>query len=475
MGRLVSEKYNKEIPNNTYLGYASIGEFVPSAKYVYQSHAIIRDNYVGDYVFSVENISDENWSKGISKTFAGVVVKRDSIIDNYVGRELALQNGETRIINAIEHSGAYTNIFVSGAVIDSGAFDPLVAIRLVDGPPHSELIYLTPYLSQWGIQGLIFSKLYNNLSMSINSLYTLNSLLFAMSIAVLTMLYARIISTEFAITFLVTIILSPWIISFSRNLYWIPFTWFAPAIFAALYFLTNNSPRKWFWIALLYASFVFKCLAGYEYISAIILLASAIFLYDFFNPNRRLTRTEALGGGAIVCAVGVAGFVTALAIHAGMRGDGVLDGIRNIYEIDVKRRTYGDPNAFGAESYAALSASPLAIIAEYVCVWRTEFIKFIPGYLFYVLILTSVATISYRMYASHRNMARDAGLFIAFLLPPLSWFILAKGHSGVHTHMNYVLWYFGFSACIVYLSFNGLKIAIANIVSWAKATNADKI
>ena len=35
-------------------------------------------------------------------------------------------------------------------------------------------------------------------------------------------------------------------------------------------------------------------------------------------------------------------------------------------------------------------------------------------------------------------------VFAASLLAPLSWYILAKGHSDIHTNLNYILWYLPF-------------------------------
>ena len=38
------------------------------------------------------------------------------------------------------------------------------------------------------------------------------------------------------------------------------------------------------------------------------------------------------------------------------------------------------------------------------------------------------------------------------ILAPLSWYVIFKGHSFIHTHMNYILWqmpytFFGFAIC----------------------------
>ena len=108
-------------------------------------------------------------------------------------------------------------------------------------------------------------------------------------------------------------------------------------------------------------------------------------------------------------------------------------------------------------------------------IWKTQFLKFMPGSSFFLLLLTSVGTIFYRFYENHQNKSRDLGLFVAFIMPPLSWFILAKSHSYVHIHINFVLWYLGFAAAIIYISFAGVKIGVINMVAWAKTANPSKI
>lgn len=475
LGRVVADKYGKELPKAAHLGFASIIDFKYEPKYKYQSYSLVNSKEISDYTMNSEDINDSNWARGISKKFAGVVTKKDYSLSDYVGRLLYLPNGESRTIQAVEHVDNYTNIYLTGSVIDSTFFDFPVILKLSGLQVNPELILLNPYLSQYGIQGDFFSLIYNNVISKINALYYINSFVFSIVIASLVFLYRRIISTEFAVIFFLTIVLSPWIVSFARNLYWVPFSWFLPAVFSGFYFLSKSSEYKALSIVLVYFSFLFKCLAGYEYISSVILLAAAIFCYELFNPDRVISKSESLKGFFLICTIGVAGFVTALLMHANMRGDSIIEGLKSIYELDVKRRTYGDPSVFGSESFEALSSSPLTVVKTYIFNWNTLFLKGIPGYGFYTFLWISIATICYRWYESHQNTLKDLGLFIAFFISPLSWFILAKGHSGVHTHMNYVLWYFGFAACILSISLNGFKIAIIHITSWAKTANPEKI
>ena len=48
------------------------------------------------------------------------------------------------------------------------------------------------------------------------------------------------------------------------------------------------------------------------------------------------------------------------------------------------------------------------------------------------------------------NYANTQGYTVSFLAT-ISWFVLAKAHSYIHTHMNYVLWYFGFVQVCLYI------------------------
>jgi len=44
------------------------------------------------------------------------------------------------------------------------------------------------------------------------------------------------------------------------------------------------------------------------------------------------------------------------------------------------------------------------------------------------------------------NELNNAAISVTWfsILAPLSWFVLAKGHSFIHTHLNHILWYIPF-------------------------------
>lgn len=455
LGRIVADEFDRHLPDRANLGYASIRTFADRPEYILQSYALLGRKTLSDLKVAADRIEIERHT-GLARPVPSITVEYTPALEGYLGRKVLL-DPRPRIVTAITHTGTFANLHLSGPL--PRQFDPAKPITLSGARVETRSLALTPYRSQFGLQGLAFAELYRNLGGDLQRLYGLSALAFALVTVALTFLYGRIFPWSFSALFFLCIALSPWTTALARNLYWIPFTWFLPALLAAAHFLAATRLERILYGLLLYLAFLGKCLAGYEYISSIILLAAAPYLYTFFQPNAGRTRARAAGGFCIVCLLGIAGFASALLIHAGMRGDTLLAGLRSIYELDAKRRTYGDPLSFGSEFFASLSASPLSVVKTYILSWHTELVALVPGPAFIALLLGAGLVLLCRVGLSPKRARADAGLFLAFLLPPLSWFVLAKGHSGQPPHINYVLWYFGFVAAISHLCLDGLIAA----------------
>ena len=66
--------------------------------------------------------------------------------------------------------------------------------------------------------------------------------------------------------------------------------------------------------------------------------------------------------------------------------------------------------------------------------------------IFYTIILSLKSKKYYKYY------------ILTSLISPLSWFLIAKGHSSIHLHMNFVLWYIMFiPSCFIFLSNHSFK------------------
>ena len=70
--------------------------------------------------------------------------------------------------------------------------------------------------------------------------------------------------------------------------------------------------------------------------------------------------------------------------------------------------------------------------------------------------LLCVATIGIYIYEISRRKLNVELLtmYMVFFLTSVSWFCLAKAHSYVHTHINYVLWYFDYVQICFYIIIN---------------------
>lgn len=275
--------------------------------------------------------------------------------------------------------------------------------------------------------------------------------------------------------FYVVFWLSPWVVNFANNLYWVEFTWFLPmaAGLFCLWKLDSRICRILSYVLVLLAIMI-KCLCGYEYITTVMLGAIAFPAAEFFAALAQKDRKRASLLFRTIFLLGVAallGFAAAICIHAPVKSGGSLaEGIRLIVQEDVLRRTYGaDLNAFenlpDFEQYA-LTASAWETLCKYFH-FKTEVITGIGGNLFPLLCLLPAALLILDVRRKCLDV-REAAWYVVFFVTSISWFVLAKSHSCVHTHMNFVLWYFGFVQSCFY-------IILKHLIDWLRSWNSRSI
>lgn len=317
-----------------------------------------------------------------------------------------------------------------------------------------------PYESQVGLQGKVFC--YFPMSWTMHRVLTVAQLLLALLLAVtitgICYGLCRKYHPIFGITFYLVTLLSPWIIGFSTNVYWAEFTWFVPMLIGLIAACmvreeTQKSGRmKLMLLSLGMCAAVFvKSACGYEYICAVMLGGIVFLLTDLtvalieHKDRQKIKRlfwaTFCLGMAALL------GFTLALLWHAYIRGDGdIYSGLRAIYYIDVKRRTYGDPSMFQDVYAESLEASPIAVIKKYV-EFETPILLGVSRYAFLPLagisfLCLAIGTICKKIDKQYLI------LYIWMGITAISWFVLGKAHSYIHTQMNYVLWYLGYMQII---------------------------
>jgi len=201
-------------------------------------------------------------------------------------------------------------------------------------------------------------------------------------------------------------------------------------------------------------SIFIKCACGYEFITTIMLSAIVFLLVDFtIAIIERKDKKEILHLFKTIFNMGIfalVGFAVAIIIHAYIRGEGdISGGLRAIYYNDVLRRTIGgNAEMFQGEYAASLKANVIIVVLRYL-LFKTPIIWGVPGFLFIPLIAISFLGLVYGI----RKKVLDKKILVLYIwtgITTVSWFVLGKSHSYVHTFMNFVLWYFGYIQVMFY-------------------------
>lgn len=420
---------------------------------VFQSYNFIEEKEPINNI-RIADFSDNNWNKGGRKSDKSFLIESKfyDLVRKGTGYQL-LVGDQKRYIKEVKRVGEYAEVHYYGEKLPESGRSFSVNFDAFDTKDFRHVAYT----SQYGFQGMWFSLLYNKFGISFRGLQKINTIILSVTIILLTLLFAKVFSKQLAFLFFITIFLSPWVVSFARNLYWVEFTWFVPAVFCYFMWLKKNFDTRIFLLALFCSSVFIKCLCGYEYLSSILLFAAAPFVYELLTSTTKEQFQEAFKWLVAIGLVGVLGFMAALLFHASLRtGGDVIEGLKIIWETDVKRRTYGDPALFNPAYKDSLTASAWQVVMTYIGSWRTDIILGIPGNWFVPIVCLALLTIFGELSFNHPEARKQFYLLITFALPALSWYILGKSHSYVHTHMNFVLWYFGFVAVTFYVIITGL-------------------
>lgn len=356
----------------------------------------------------------------------------------------------------------------------------LMILSFKDGVKHSydlktllsqDIESSNDYRSQFGLQGHIFSFIFNlalkkidrsntqkeikKANKVVKNLVITCSFLTILILFFISVLFAKFINPLFGFSFFVSMFFSPWVIAFSNNLYWVSFLWFLPALFALLMYKNLDNNLKFLYGFLFSFAIFIKSLCGYEYLSAICLFAVSIFILSPFF-DKKLTYKQVVKYLFIMGILAIVGFLFAISVHGYFRGEGdVLKGIESIYREDVLRRTLGgDVNNFDEVYRYSLEAGIFDVIKIYFYSFNGGLLtKYIGGSkALYNLFLIAFIFFIFNPKKYKENLA----LFITFGIASISWFVLGKSHSYIHTHMNYVMWYFGFVAVLVYFISQGI-------------------
>jgi hypothetical protein len=222
--------------------------------------------------------------------------------------------------------------------------------------------------------------------------------------------------------------------------------------------------------AVVFAAVLVKCcFNGYEYITTALVMMAVPFVYVCVR-ERTGVRLFLKGMAAAVAAsiLAIVGSMAILCLQISTVEGGLLQGVDHIV-FSFFVRTYANPQDYPAYA-ASLAANPIDVTASY---FRGIYLDLdhyfrVPSdfitnfflqtrYLYLVVLFAACAALLLLGLRKSAATARQRALALAAatgfaLLAPLSWFIIFKAHSFIHTFMNNIVWQmpftiYGFALC----------------------------
>jgi hypothetical protein len=285
---------------------------------------------------------------------------------------------------------------------------------------------------------------------------------------------------QFLVLFLLAI--SPWLVLFSNNIYWVVPLMLAPAWLGWMFYPRFKSKIYWFYI-ILGGLFLLKFLAGYEYAPTITVSAMCpVLWYELKNKTSLKKIVKKLG---FVISAALIGMTLALLVnwaqvshYVGSKSEAVKimksrGSVRTLSlpdNIDVgqtvlKHLQDQKPNdfeylentlnisknvrsgAFGkiwingivAYQYLASPAINLPITLSY------PFSFFVASAFSFIVFAIWIAVRQFRKYGKNLPYKDTlATITILSLLGSLAWFVTGYAHSVIHTHLNSIVFYLTF-------------------------------
>lgn len=345
------------------------------------------------------------------------------------------------------------------------------------------------YYSQPGMQGFfygIFCKITGVTGeSSLTFFYWLISLFTAL-IFTLFLIWVQVRwRLAIAVFTFITILFSQWIIYFGHNLFWVLGIFYLPFV-ASLWFLQCAESRikrpLLMTFVLLFSTMLLKCLfTGFEYITttSIMSVVPWIFFGIVYKWNLKsfLSRFFSVSAG-IISAIIIT--LLWLATQLSFIKGSLSEGFKYIL-YSLNTRTYSVNNVSIDSSFQeSLDSNLFDVLATY---WNgtafdlshwfdNPFMQSMSKIsfgtciiLFLVISFIVIKSDSIKTYPTFRRqqIALIITLWVS-LLAPLSWFVIFKGHSSVHTHMNHIVWHMPFMLLGAVLTGSSAFFFIRNLI-----------
>ena len=408
------------------------------------------------FLFNLWHVAEQQWFDRHQRDTESLVIGR------------MVKSRQDGIFSAGGLNGAGMTTNVQQEWITSNQIDNQYAAYLNRGSFDN----FSTYMSQPGGQGIIFSLLDGCIPLSpqikLWAFYVLTALLTAIALAAIIGWCYDEFGGWVAIFVIGSAVLSQWLTVFGKNLWWSLWAFYLPML-VVMYFLkryreTLDRQLIRFGILIFIAVSVKCFINGYEYITTTLVMMLVPFVYyailNQWNGRQCVKWTLAAGLGS-----GVAIFLSLimLCFQIGAVKDGFMDGVGHVIW-SFGKRTYGEAEDFPPVYAASLNAGTLSVVItymngvffdlnNYLSVTNTFVSNFLLKIRYYYLIVLFIAMSVLLFWRSNKAVPAERQQYFTALilttwfsiLAPLSWFVIFKAHSYIHTHMSFLLWQMPFT------------------------------
>lgn len=307
------------------------------------------------------------------------------------------------------------------------------------------------YGAQIGLQGSVFGLLKLVLCDYV-SLYSVTVFILCMCfIYILKWVYYEL-GTGATVVSYIFLLFNQWLTVSARNLYWVTFTFLLPFIIS-LYFLkkeeTTGKLSLSRYVTMIFIAVFIRSACGFEMISTILINMEVPLFYYAYKNN--WGKKKFLQRFILIGASGVLAFAACFIVHLIQLMVFTNDGIAMAIEImkdDIAKRTGAlkDMKDYAGGFYReSLEATKISVIKKYLfegipIIFNLRMKALLPVYAFFAALNFASDKYIDGIGVIRTKLLGILLMSLVSLLAPFSWFVLASGHSYVHTHINYILW-----------------------------------
>ena len=426
------------------------------------------------FLFNLWHVAEQQWFDTHQRDTESLVIGR------------MVKSGQDGIFSAGGLNGAGMTNNVQQDWISSNQIDNQYAAYLNKGSFDE----FSTYMSQPGGQGMIFSLFDRFIPLSpqikLWSFYALTALLSAIAVTAIIGWFYEEFGGWVSIFVVGSAVLSQWLTVFGKNLWWSLWAFYLPMIVVMYLLKRHRAPSNRQFIRfgiLIFISVLVKCfINGFEYITTTLVMMVTPCIYyavlDKWDRHQYVKWTL-----AAVCGSGVAIFLslTLLCVQIGAAKGGFMDGLEHVIW-SFGKRTYGEAENFPPVYAASLDAGTIGVVVTYLNGiffdlnnYLSQMNDFVSNFLlkirYYYLIILFIVMSSLLLRRSnadrrHHYIALICATWFS-ILAPLSWFVIFKAHSYIHTHMSFLLWQMPFT-------FFGFAVFGCTIMAWTRGNGQQR-